>query len=246
MKVDSVLFDLGGTVEDIWLDYSAQKKCIGIIQQLLCGYSSEFNVPPEEFAAKITAGFEDYKKWSTENRIELSPDQIWGDWCCRNFPNQRRLFVILGEMLADIWETLYFVRNIKPEAEKTFEELKKRGYNLGVISNTTSIQMPMRLLKMYGADKYFDCMLLSSVEKVRKPEAAMFTKAAEILKTKPENCVYIGDQIAKDVCGARNAGYRAVVLINSQMTSPCRDNELPDAHIENLAQLPLFLESLER
>lgn len=245
MTISTVLFDLGGTIEDVILDQATQTQCLDLIQHLLVSYDSAFAVDRAEFHRIIKEGFCRYKQWSATNCIEESGEVIWGDWIFSTFTAQRALFVELGEILTDLWETLYCWRKIKPEAMQVLETLKNDGYRLGVISNTTSRRIPFLLMKKYGIESYFDCMLLSSIEGIRKPNPAIFERAVRQLAVEPEQCIYIGDQVTRDCYGPNTAGFATNVLISSCMTT---DDPVYDQYIghriSQLSELPALLRTI--
>ena len=56
----------------------------------------------------------------------------------------------VAERLAGMWEVTYYHRELRPKVKETLEELKKRGYHLGVISNTASLYSVFDVLEQYG------------------------------------------------------------------------------------------------
>lgn len=246
MLISTVLFDLGGTIEDVVFNPVEQARSLDLIQHLLISYDPVFAIDRDEFQKMVKEGFCRYKRWSTEKCIEEKGEVIWGDWIFPSFTSQRPLFMELGEMLTDIWETLYCRRDIKPEAGRMLSELKKAGYRLGVISNTTSVRMPFLLMEKYGISSYFNCMLLSSVEGIRKPDPEIFLRAARYLSVDPGSCIYVGDQASRDCYGPHVAGYASSVLISSCMTSDDASYDEYIGHrISNLSELPALLRRMK-
>jgi putative hydrolase of the HAD superfamily len=78
--------------------------------------------------------------------------------------------------------------------------------------------IPERLTK-YGVDKYFTTVVLSSEEGVRKPNEALFQPAFRRTGLAPEQCIYIGDTLSRDVEGSRRAGFGSSILIHSGLTA---------------------------
>ena len=69
--------------------------------------------------------------------------------------NRERLQEV-AERLAGMWEVTYYHRELRPKVKETLEELKKRGYHLGVISNTASLYSVFDVLEQYGIRDYFE------------------------------------------------------------------------------------------
>ncbi|MDP9349215.1 MAG: HAD family hydrolase, partial [Gemmatimonadota bacterium] len=91
------------------------------------------------------------------------------------------------------------------------EELRRRGYRLGVISNSEDGQAE-RLVRLVGLLPFFDFCLDSYVFGSAKPDPAIFLHAVEQLGTAPGETVYVGDMFMQDVQGSQGAGLRAVLL----------------------------------
>jgi len=99
---------------------------------------------------------------------------------------------------------------LDPAAPEVFAELKKRGYLLGVISNSDgSIAGSM---KKFGLSRFFNCIIDSHVVGVEKPEARIFQIALAQIGLPAAKCVYIGDNYDRDVIGARHAGLTPILL----------------------------------
>lgn len=241
MDIKAVLFDLGGTLEDLSSTQEEQKACIARVQKLLKRASKGFWIPQEEFYDKLMNGYREYKAWTQATGKEKSPEEIWADDYLKDFPKENRLVKAMADRLAELWETEFYTRDVKEGVAAVLERLRQMGCQLGLISNTTSRTVPFMLLERYGIDSYFDCVLLSSVEGVRKPRPEMFAKACSLLGAEPKQCMYVGDQAAKDIAGAAAAGYGAKVLITSDFTASA-NGPVPDYRITGLGELISILE----
>ena len=245
MMIDTVIFDMGGTIEH--LSYTDEERlcCKKRIQRELIKASAVFDIPFEVFERSLMDGYSAYKLWSTEAEIECRTEEIWADWYLRDFPQARQAVVPLAAFLSEIWETTFYTRSLRPEAKALLDYLEEQGYKQGVISNTSSCTQPYRSMEEYGIRSYFACVLLSAAEGSRKPAPAMFEKACRLLGSQPERCMYVGDQIGKDVLGARRAGYGANVLIGSDFTvADDKDAPLVDYRVQELTQIIPVLEKI--
>ena len=92
------------------------------------------------------------------------------------------------------------------------------------------------------------CVILSSTERVRKPAAVIFERAAAACGVPCGEMAYVGDTLSRDVLGCRNAG----VALSIQIRNPDmahRDAAFvntglaPDALIEDLAEIPGIVQS---
>lgn len=101
-----------------------------------------------------------------------------------------------------------------PDAVHTIRALKERGYKLAIISNTTSSFETPQMLAENGIVDCFETVILSCVFGRRKPHPSLFLQAARDLHVLPQHCAYIGDYLARDLIGAKQAGFGEVGIIN--------------------------------
>jgi FMN phosphatase YigB (HAD superfamily) len=101
---------------------------------------------------------------------------------------------------------------LNPEAHKVLRWLRNREKKVGLICNTglTPGTGLRRFLEKEGVAGYFDVMIFSDEVGIRKPSAKIFYLAARKLKTEPFEIVHVGDNLKVDVCGAKNASFKAV------------------------------------
>jgi len=93
--------------------------------------------------------------------------------------------------------------------EDVLKELKKKELLLGMITNGFTDFQWMNI-KALGIDHYFDTILVSEQEGIKKPHKDIFLRALKALNVSAEESVYIGDHPENDVLGARGAGMHAV------------------------------------
>ncbi|MGB4660207.1 MAG: pyrophosphatase PpaX [Mobilitalea sp.] len=90
------------------------------------------------------------------------------------------------------------------------EELKVRGYKIGIVTSrlrhTTEIG-----LKKYDMEQYFDAIVTCDDTDKHKPDPEPVYIALERLGSKPEESIMIGDSMFDILC-AKNAGVKAVLV----------------------------------
>jgi putative hydrolase of the HAD superfamily len=131
-------------------------------------------------------------------------------------------------------------RIMYPEAVPLIKTLRNRGYRVGIISNTVSLTMVPSELKAAGILEDIEVLVMSSVERLRKPDPAIFHLACERAGVLPERCVYIGDAPNRDVEGPRRAGFAAVIVLAGKNYNPETDMgpfREPDIVIDDLDEL---------
>lgn len=238
MAVGAVLFDLGGTLEEISSTPEEQRQAAARIRRVLVTRSRAFQMPEEEFYHRLMGGYRKYRGLTAATLEEKSPEEIWSKYYLRDFPEEQGVVAILADHLSEIWETSFYRRSPKPRAVETLQALKEAGYRTGVITNTTSRSAPYLLLERYGMLEWLDVILTSAGEGRRKPGPEMFYTAARLLGLESAQCAFVGDQVNKDLQGAAAAGYRAKLLIHSPFTRVGPGEEqLVDGEIQSLPQV---------
>jgi HAD superfamily hydrolase (TIGR01549 family) len=92
----------------------------------------------------------------------------------------------------------------------TLEELRRRGYRLGVVSNADG--RVEALLEEVGLRGYFDVVVDSGVVGVEKPDPRIFHLACSAMGVPAGDAAYVGDIYEIDVMGARAAGMQAFLV----------------------------------
>jgi len=82
-------------------------------------------------------------------------------------------------------------------------ELKKAGYQLGIVTNKVH-RLALYALKCVDLDNIFDIVIGFEDVKNPKPDAEGILKAIDLFKSNQESTLYIGDN-ATDILSADNA-----------------------------------------
>ncbi len=235
--ISAVLFDMGGTIEDVYFDDAMRRDASRGMQELMTARGLETGLSLLDLNAAIMAGLQRYRIYREQSEIELPPERIWAEYI---FPHSRlpadRL-AAAAEDLAFYYETHYHQRRMRPEAPATLAALRQRGFRLAVISNIMSRRLAPHCLEKYGLTGYFEQVLTSVGSGWRKPNPLIFLDAAQRLGLPPSACAYVGDTVSRDVSGARRAGYGLAIQIKSFLTTVSdgpADVEQPDAVVSSL------------
>ena len=117
--------------------------------------------------------------------------------------------VTLKNLLEIYYLEVYSKRKLYPEVISVLNTLKNIGVRMGVVSNTTNPRfMKENEMKAVGLKPYFEFAIYSSDTPYRKPHPSIFELAIENLKMKPEEILFVGDNISLDVVGAKNVGMK--------------------------------------
>ncbi len=162
--------------------------------------------------------------------------------------NDKEMFVQLGKVLQKesvpfekIRDILIDSHIIPDEHIEIMKELKK-DYKVGIISNNVQ-EWVKRVLVNYKIESLFDTIIVSSKVGARKPDARIFYAALNALSVEPEETVFISDEVADDLVGAKGCGMRTIWLdtgIENEWKRKEREIArifLPDAIIKNLKEV---------
>lgn len=89
--------------------------------------------------------------------------------------------------------------------------LKEDGYQIGLISNCFSEEA--EVIRKSILFPYFDALCLSYEQGVAKPDERIYKKCMDMLVTKPEECLYVGDGGSRELEAARDCGMHPVQAV---------------------------------
>lgn len=238
--IRAVIFDLGGTLEEVYYDDALRLDATRGFREILARHALDPGLSIPDLYAVIKTGMREYKTWREQNEREIAPECLWSEFVFRDHNLARDRLAAIGEELAFYWDTQFSKRELRSDARAVLDELRARGFRLGIISNITSRAMVSCQLAEYGIADFFQVVLTSAEFGWRKPNPRIFLQAARALARPPAQCAYVGDTVSRDVSGARRAGYGLAIQIKSFLTAQsdrATDVQAPDAVIENLMQV---------
>ena len=108
-----------------------------------------------------------------------------------------------------------------PKVKRTLVTLRKRGYKLGLISNT-HWRVSQKLRKEF--EDFFDVGTLSYEHGYAKPHPAIFVATLNKLGINANQCLHVGDDPIADIQGAKSIGMKTAFIM--------RRGAKTDAHME--------------
>ncbi len=137
-----------------------------------------------------------------------------------------------------------------PQAEETLIALKKKGFKVGIIANTTiSREKDVRkTLQQLGLENYFDFIVTSVDAGCEKPGGRIFSKALEAAGIKAGEAIMVGDRVAKDIVGGNRIGMVTILFKWNQRypETVTGHEEQPTFMISCLRELLSVLDQIER
>jgi HAD superfamily hydrolase (TIGR01549 family) len=143
---------------------------------------------------------------------------------------------VLPQILKRFDEKSY-ERTLSEGVRETLQALRKKGYRLGIISNNDG--RCKEKCELMGIGEYFEEIIDSAIEGVRKPSPKIFTLALERMKIAPHEAAHVGDMYGSDVLGARDVNIMPIWY--NQHKSTAFDQFCPRHNIERLEQMLEFL-----
>jgi putative hydrolase of the HAD superfamily len=231
--IEAIFVDLGNTLRILLKDEEHQARARREITRLV-GTEED----PVSFLEKINERYKVYRKWAFENLSEAPEPELWTRWLVPDFPAER--IAPLGGELTYQFRQSMGRRVVVEGGREVLEELKRRGYTLGIISNLIGTREIPEWLEAENYKPYFSSVVLSSELGIRKPSPEIYTDAARRAGVEPARCAYIGDNLKRDVTGTRSAGFGMIVIMISPEAlaeAEVTDENRPDVIIHEFRQL---------
>jgi putative hydrolase of the HAD superfamily len=238
MTIKAVFFDMGGTLQTFTYDRQLRLNATPGLQELLERAGIDLHLENEQLYELVEKGFVRYHAWRMESLDELSSYHVWKEFILKGYDVSSSKLRSIAEDLTLYYETHFYTRTLRPEVPQVLAKLKSMGLKIGLISNVISHgQVPLNLTE-YGIKEYFKPVVLSSEYGRRKPDPAIFHYAARLAKVPTSESIYVGDRIARDVLGAKRAGFRlAIQIVHDFEYGEADEGAKPDAVIHSLAEL---------
>ncbi len=248
--ITTLLFDLGGTLHSVSRTKESRLRFSYHVLKLLQEQGITLEVTAEELTELLQHNAELYKHESEITLRELSSPQIWSRYYLKEFHLREEQLEGIADELSHYYDCERVINTPKPFLAGTLRELHEMGIRMGLISNIISTTLVPQLLKDYGIDRYMECVILSSVCGIRKPDPRIFRMALDKLGVSADEAGYVGDTISRDVLGTRRAGLGLSVQIENPSIAH-RDAAFhgPDApkadyFIKELNELPAIVRRL--
>lgn len=232
-KIDAIFLDLGNTLRILLKDADHMARARQRIVELV-GTDED----AATFCAKLDTRYKAYRKWAFDNMVEAPEAELWTRWLAPEFPAEK--IAPLGVELTFQYRQSLGRRVVVEHGKEVVAELHRRGYTLGIISNVITSQEIPDWMEADGFTPFFQSVVLSSVFGKRKPDPAIYLEAARIAEVDPSRCVYVGDNLKRDVTGTRAAGFGMVVILiapDELAEAVITDENRPDVIIHKFEQL---------
>ena len=199
MKYEAVIFDLFGTLVDIF----SRREYKSVLEEMI----SILSVPSDKF---VQLWADTAKQRGTG--IFRSPEENI-EYICRNLKEH----VTEAQVKEAARVRFDFVsRSMTPseDALETLSHLKAEGYRTALISNCAT--EPPVIWQNTPFAPLIDVTIFSSLVSLQKPDPRIYHLAAERLSVKTGGCLYIGDGDGQELTGAHHVGMHPVLIRTSK------------------------------
>jgi putative hydrolase of the HAD superfamily len=232
MIIEAVIFDLYGTLVDIWTDETDLQP-----YRTLCHFLKYYAIffKPEELAGlyqeAAAAQLQDHPSPFSEIDVFLVFEEILTKGLGKS---PERALVI---WVARLFRSLTTRRlGLFPDTLEALEELAA-SYRLGLVSDAQWVFSEPEI-RFLGLEKYLDAVVLSSRYFVSKPSPQIYSHALKAMQVGPAQALYVGNDLLRDVPGPQAIGM-PVILIHRE--GPPLQTEVPVIH--NLKEIQKVIHS---
>jgi putative hydrolase of the HAD superfamily len=206
--IKAVLFDLDETLIDAHVGLDAAHHAV---TRKLRDYLRESGIDANE--ATIRLKLDDFDdRMNMETKYDRDR---WWPVLFHEFGLRKKVPRRTVEELTELyWSTYANVSEPYPDAEPMLNYLKRKGYKLGLVTDTDGRPgIKGRRLKNLDFIGMFDVVVISGEDTVHtKPSPEPFLLAASKLGLRAEECAVVGDKPFTDIRGAKAAGMQAIWL----------------------------------
>ncbi len=234
--ITAIIFDLGDTLVTHTIDEASREEDASKeVQDLLSreGYSIS-EVFYRQLKMEMWRNWkEDFARSGQEFELELFLNHL----LCRLGLKQEEAARLVPSITNIIYQSDLKSLVLKPTVKETLTKLEDTSFKLGMISNSSySYDHIVEILNRVTIAHYFDSVLVSSREKIRKPNPVIFEKALQSLGASANSAVFVGDDPQVDIQGAKSVGMKTILLADRK-TEAKRLNDSDTKTVEQVAEI---------
>lgn len=215
MKTKGIIFDINGTLTDIHTDegYEEIYRAISHFLTYRGIYLHRWEVRDAYFQL-----MDEQRDACGEKYPEFDAVGIWREFLRRYSPKPKRKLPASDPMprfLAEMYRGISRFRlTLYPEVKAVLDELRPHFKMAAVSDGQSAWAMPE--LKAVGLDGYFNPVIVSGDFGYRKPDRRLFHAALSEMGFSPEQVIFVGNDMYRDVFGAGRLGMKTVFFSSNQ------------------------------
>ena len=237
MSIQVVLFDLGSTLiysRDPWppIYRQADQALVTVLQRAGIpvtsgGFAEEYESFMDRYYAQRDRGIDEPTSCAV----------------LRELLREKGYPAVPDPVLRDALDAEYAVLQAnwfaEEDALETLEALRGRGFQLGMVSNTSDDRNVQQLVDCWGFRPFFEIVVTSAAVGIRKPDRRIFQVALDHFGILPAQAAMVGDTPAADLEGANRLGMFSIWITRR---APHPDPAIrPQASVATLIEIPNLL-----
>ena len=231
-NIRALFLDLGGTFREVY-----ENRPFSLAARQRIAEICKTDMDPDEYYEFLNKRYDVYREWVLHFMCEPPEQYLWSRWLV---PELDKDYI---ESYAT--ELTYNFRRAKgerlvvPGGIETVKELKKRGYLVGIISDLVGTKEIDEWLDNDGIRDLFCTVQQSSITMLRKPHPAIYYHALSEAHVRPEESVFVGDNLIRDIIGAKATGFGGTIAVEYNPQKPLKltEENKPDCIIHSFPEL---------
>lgn len=209
MKIKLITIDFWNTLFDSENGFARNQFRLNSLKSEIetLGYS----ISEEEFNPAIQASWGYFHNiWRNEHRTPSTVSTVEFLFDFLKLPKKPEIIENVAEAFGDC--IIYHPPNLLPGVKEALDELKNRGYELGIVSDTgfSPGKTLRKVLFDAGIYNYFSEFSFSDETGYSKPSKESFLAILDKFPVEANNSIHIGDIEETDIIGAKNIGMKAI------------------------------------
>jgi putative hydrolase of the HAD superfamily len=237
MDVRALLFDVNGTLIDIETDEALEEIYRAIGHYLTYQGVSLHRWEVHDLYFQV---MKEQRETSLEAHPEWNAVAVWREVLrrtareyTRSLPPEKlhQIPVFLTELHRGIARKRL---RLYPQVRAVLDQLRPQ-YRMAAVTDAQSAYAVPEL-KAVGLLEYFDPVIVSGDYGYRKPDTRLFQQALEQLQVRPEQALFVGNDMYRDVFGAQQVGMKAI-FFSSNQGDKAHPGVQPDYVIHHFSEL---------
>jgi len=223
MTIKGILFDLYGTLIDIETDESLEE-----IYRAIAHFLTYHGAYPHrwEVRDRYYEIMKQQKEEGAEEYPEIDVEAIWNSFLRQEGIRTPRARRQLATILSHIYRAISRKRlQLYPDVKDVLDDLRLT-YRIALVSDAQPCYA-LPEINAVGLEGYFDPIIISAQYGFRKPDTRLFGKALDAMKLRPAEVIYVGNDMYRDIYGARQLGIKTI-FVDSNQGAKSHENVTPD------------------
>jgi putative hydrolase of the HAD superfamily len=212
MKVNAVLFDLGGTLIDSAELFETFRRILSLkgirrSSREVANAMRDAELELKEFGDDVPKDTDYYVRWNL------------------NVLHRLRIYDRDTDLAEEIDKHWFDYMEIRPHSglHDVLDKLSESGFKLGIITNGYESDLE-KILPRLSLQDFFDILVAADTIGKKKPDPEIFLYAVRKLNISPSEAAFVGDEYEIDYVGAEKAGL-IPILFEEKVKK--RDKNLP-------------------